>query len=371
MKSNFKIIAIATLGAFLGQCSSKTAEPEMAIDEAANTIIALTEAQQQLAGIAFGPVMQQAVNQKISCSGVVDVPPSNRVSLTSVYGGFVTYTGVYPGDKVQKGQLLAQMQDPLYIDMQRDYLENRSKLAFLQADFDRKSALIKTNSVSEKEFQQTKRDLEAAQIAQQALAAQLQMAGIGVDYLLEKGVQRTVGVRAPVSGFVVAVNINQGMHVAAGDALFELLDPTHVHVELSVFPDDAQNLAPGQTVNYRMAGNEQTFTGSIKLINKAVGSQNSIQVHVHPSEKDESSLLPGTFVQAEIVISQMEAYVLPRAAVNRVENGFLAYKKVDGGVLPVLFSPKFVSADVVEAQALVGAEYVQSGATKLLSLEEE
>lgn len=354
----------------LAACTSNPQE-QATIEEERADFIPISATQQEMAGITFGPITTQNVEQTLACSGQVDVPPANRISLTTVYGGYITYTGVYPGDKVRKGQLLAKLQDPMYIDLQRGYLEGKSKLAFVEADYARKQRLMETQSVSDKQLQQTKREYESVAVEVQALAAQLKMAGFSIALIEEKGVQPEVEVRAPIDGFVTAVNINQGLHLAEGDALFELIDPTHVHIELAVFPNDLPKLAEGQKVYYRIAGDDVIRTGNIKLINKAVGQAKSIMVHVHPAQEDENAIIPGTFVQAEIVYAAQEAQVLPIEAVNETESGYIAYKRVEGGVEAIHFVPRFTTQNVVDAAVLDAATYLLHGAEKLITLEDE
>jgi cobalt-zinc-cadmium efflux system membrane fusion protein len=366
IKNSFYLAGLLLLSACGKSNQQPTEQPVQNAD-----FIAVSAEQQKLAGITFGQVTKQWVEQTLACSGVVDVPPANRISLSTVYGGYITFTGVYPGDKVSKGQLLARLQDPMYIDLQRSYLEGLSNMEYLKADYERKAELNKTESISEKQLQLAKRDYESNKVEVSALAAQLKMAGFTPSAIEKNGVQQEVEIRSPINGFVTDVSINQGMHLAEGQQLFELLDPSHVHIELSVFPSDLPKLAEGQTVHYRISGSKEVHTGRIKLINKAVGSSKSIMVHVHPAEEDEGAILPGTFIQAEIVIAKQEAPVLPLAAVNQTENGYIAYKQVEGGVEAVYFTPRFVTGNYVDAEILKGAAYLLSGAEKLISLDDE
>jgi cobalt-zinc-cadmium efflux system membrane fusion protein len=366
----YSLLIVAGIAMALAGCSGKN-EPVAAAESADEHFIALTAEQERLAGITFGEIKEEDVEQSLACSGVVDVPPANRISVTTVYGGYITYTGVYPGDKIVKGQLLAKIQDPVYIDLQRSYLEGLGKLAFLEADYKRKSDLVKTESVSEKQYQDTKREFDAVKVEVSSLAAQLRMAGLSPEKITQNGVQAEVEVRSPINGFVTAVNINQGLHLTEGQELFTLINPDHVHVELSVYPNDLGKLAEGQRVYFRLAGSDAESVGTIKLINKAVSDgSKSITVHVHPDDED-AVLLPGAFVQARIVVSVINAKVLPLDAITETENGYVAYKKADGGVLAIYFAPRFVASGFADAAGLEEGIYVRTGAEKLVKIEEE
>ena len=54
---------------------------------------------------------------------------------------------------VKKGALLAVIEDPIYIQLQQDYLTAKSRLAYLDADFIRQRDLNMTKSTSDKIYQ--------------------------------------------------------------------------------------------------------------------------------------------------------------------------------------------------------------------------
>jgi cobalt-zinc-cadmium efflux system membrane fusion protein len=363
MKPIQNTIAIALITLLIAGCKQA---PEQEITQNEGPQIALTDEQMQRSGIAVGPLTMRDMPQTISCSGVIDVPPGNRASITTAYGGYITYTDIYPGEVVKKGQLLAQLKDPLYVDLQRSYLEAKSKLTYLEADYTRKSALHKNESVSEKAYQQAQRDVEAVRVEVEALKAQLKIAGIKPSVIENKGVQDKVDVRAPIHGYVTSVNINLGAHVEPGDALFELIDPSHLHIELNAYPNDLGKLKIGQTVLYTIVGDDSVQTGEIYLINKAVNNTTrSIVIHVHPDDEEAENHLPGTFVQAKIVYSNQRKPVIPVTGIVQTAEGYIAYRKVAGGFEEILFEAGKQSDGFLDASTLPKGEYVLAGAKKV------
>ncbi len=71
----------------------------------------------------------------------IDVPPQNLMSISTPLGGYLKTTNMLPGTHVQKGQLLAVMEDSQYIQLQQDYLLVRNKLNYAQKGFDRQREL--------------------------------------------------------------------------------------------------------------------------------------------------------------------------------------------------------------------------------------
>ena len=328
--------------------------------------IMLTEEQMQRSGIIVGPLTVRDMPQTISCSGVIDVPPGNRASITTAYGGYITHTDIYPGEVVTKGQLLARLKDPLYVDLQRSYLEGQSKLVYLESDFARKSELRKNESVSEKAFQEAQRNVEAARVEVEALRAQLKIAGINPSHIEKNGVQDEVEVRAPINGYVTEVNVNLGAHLNEGDALFELIDPSHVHIELNVYPNDLSKLKVGQGVYYNIAGDDSLMHGEVYLINKAVSNKTrGIVIHVHPDDEEAENHLPGTFVQAKIIYNNQRKPVIPTTGVISTTEGYIAFRKVDGGFEEILFQTENEVNGYLDASTLPKGEYILIGAKKV------
>lgn len=363
---SFLIVVLFLLAA----CQQKEETAETREQLTVDAQHAISDEQVASSEINVGPLQTRALPLTLSCSGVIDVPPGNRASITTAYGGYVTYTNIYPGETVKKGQLLARLQDPLYVDLQRDYLEGKSNLNYLEADFKRKTELRKNESVSEKVYQQALRDVEAVRVEVESLKAQLKIAGISTSLIEEKGVQDQVDVRATIDGYVTEVNVNLGAHLKEGDALFELIDPTHLHIELNVYPNDLSKLKIGQKVRYNIAGDDSLMTGEVHLINKAVSNATrGIVIHVHPDNEDAENHLPGTFVQAKIEYSSVQKPAIPVTGVVATSGGYLAFRKVEGGFEEIAFQSAIKSQGFLDASMLPAGEYVLDGAKKIASIE--
>jgi cobalt-zinc-cadmium efflux system membrane fusion protein len=348
-------------------CSNKA--PEESATEPHNHTITLNENQISLAEITFGSLSEREVEYSVLCNGEVDAPPENRASVTTAFGGYISYTRMYAGEKVVKGQLLARIQDPVYIELQQSYLNALSKAEFLKEDLKRKSELRESESVSEKTFKESKRDNQLILIEADALESKLRLAGISPEGIQKNGVQNEVSVLAPISGYVTKTNINLGKHMQAGEELFEIINPDHMHIELSVYSSDIGKLKNGQKVYYRIAGSDEEQTGFVKLINKALDENTrTIVIHVHP-DKDDERLLVGTFIQARIVYEKRSEKVLPFAGVVKSGDGYLAYRKVDGGVEEIFFNSPNAGREWISAPDLPEGDYVLTGAARLLRIE--
>ena len=120
--------------------------------------ITLTAEQLKQGNIQLTPVDIKPVNSTVTLNGMVDVPPSNMVSITCPLGGYVKNINLLPGQEVSKGEVLVTMEDPAYIQLQQDYLVSKSKIEFLEKEFSRQKQLSSTDATSKKNFEQVSAD---------------------------------------------------------------------------------------------------------------------------------------------------------------------------------------------------------------------
>ncbi|MBW7914719.1 MAG: efflux RND transporter periplasmic adaptor subunit, partial [Taibaiella sp.] len=150
-----------------------------------------------------------------------------------------------------------------------------------------------------------------------ALEKKLRLIGINTGQLSETNISRTVNIYAPVNGYVSSVNVNVGRYVTPADVLFEIVDPTDIHLLLTVFEKDIDKLFIGQgLVAYTNNMPDKKHTAKVVLIGKDVAPDRTIPVHCHFDNYDKS-LVPGMYMNAEIRVDEADALVVPEDAVVR------------------------------------------------------
>jgi cobalt-zinc-cadmium efflux system membrane fusion protein len=281
-------------------------------EEAAPDQVALTNAEQQMGGIRLGSLIERPMSGGLKVNGTLDVPPENLVSVSAPLGGFVDRTDLLQGSRVRQGQVLAVIRNPDFVQLQQDYLETRSELAYAKADYERQAELYRQEVAPQKNFQRAQAECRALQVKTAAQAARLRLAGLPVG----GRIVATATLRAPKSGFVKAVNVSVGQSVTPTDVLFEIVDPKHLHVELTVFEQDIPQVKPGQLVRFTL-GNDSVSrerTAHVYLISKTINAERTVRLHAHLDREDEH-LLPGTFVRAVIETNRATVPTLPEKAV--------------------------------------------------------
>lgn len=312
-----KFIWILTLLAAASCAGDKKETPSVATTEETETVVTLTEEQYKNARIETGDISRRSVAAVLKVNGKIDVPPQNMVSVSFPLGGYLKSTKLLPGAHVSKGEVIAVMEDQQYIQLQQDYLTAKARQSYLENEYRRQQELNKSKASSDKVYQQAEADYNSNRIMISALEQKLRLIGINTGQLGETNISRTVNIYAPVNGFVSSVNVNVGRYVTPADVLFEIVDPTDIHLLLTVFEKDIDKLFIGQKlVAYTNNESDKKHSAKIVLIGKDVAADRTIPVHCHFDSYDKA-LVPGMYMNAEIRVDEVDALVVPEDAVVR------------------------------------------------------
>lgn len=334
MKSN-QIFAIAGISLILA-CTANKKEEQKAVassmkpDSAILNVVRLTAEQLKTANLSIGQIQNKDMHQVLKVNGLIDVPPSNIVSISIPLGGYLKKTNLIPGMFVKKGALLAVIEDPIYIQLQQDYLTAKSKLAYLDADFVRQRDLNMTKSTSDKIYQLAKSDFESQKYLVKSLQEKLKLIGIDPTQLNETTISRSINFNAPISGYVTKVNVNIGKYVTPTDVLFEIVDPSDLHVRLIVYENDVSNLKIGNEVVFTTNNDiSKKYVAHVAVITPNINEERTTDVHCHLVNEN-VRLYPGTYVNAEIALNNGKVDALPEESIVKWENKpFVFVKQLD------------------------------------------
>lgn len=309
MKPSIVIVIILSL---FWSC---TGEPEQqAQTEASPTQIVLTGHQVKQAGIVTDTARTDTISAAILLHGKVEAPPQNLISISVPLGGYLKSTDLLPGMRVTKGQRLALLEDPQYVQIQQDYLMGKIKLRQLETEFKRQSELFSRQAQSEKVYRQAEADYLSQKVLVKALEEKLGLIGIDYHKLSDSTLSRIITMVSPVNGFVSKVNANIGKYVPAGDILFELVDVSDIHLALKVYERDLQFLSNGATLQaYTSFNPEKKYPGKIVTIGHSLDEEKSTQVHCHFDVYD-PALVPGMYMSAEMGTGGGKGWTLPEEA---------------------------------------------------------
>ena len=322
-----KNIYILTLLFLLFNCENSKTNTEISQDDNVlyNTI-ELSKAQFESQNMKLGEIEKHSFKNTIKTSGFLDVPPQNKASVSSFFEGYVKRTPLLIGDEVKKGQLVVSLENPSYVEIQQNYLEVLEQLTYLKSEFERQKTLFEENITSQKNYLKAQSTYKSNLAHHNGLKQKLKMMNINPESV-EKGIiTSTINLYAPISGSVSKVNVSNGTFVSASSQIIEIINTDHTHLELSVFEKDVLDIKKGQLIEFTIPESSATvFKAEVHLVGTSIDETNrTIKVHGHINDENQSHLIMGMFIEANIITEDIISFALPKHAVITSDNSSYA-----------------------------------------------
>ncbi|WP_416867596.1 MAG: efflux RND transporter periplasmic adaptor subunit [Imperialibacter sp.] len=353
------ILGLALLAALQG-CTNQ-AEPLAESQQAQKTADGLTLSAQQIAkiGLQSKTIEQRTITTSVSANGLLDVPTQHMASVTTFLGSYVKSADKHIGEKVKKGEVLAVMEGPAFVDLQQQYLEHRSQLAVLKSEFERQSNLAADSITSKKNLQLAQAVYEQTASSVEALQQKLGFLHLNMATLDKGTIARSFTIRAPMDGYLTEVSAKIGSYITPGQSLMEIVDLTHIHAELSVYESEAMNVKEGQKMEIMLPSMPgKVLEADIYLIDKAFDDNTrAVKVHGH-FEEENIPFIMGMYVEGKIITGEATGYAVPAiAAVFADNNRYVFLEKASGD------GTAFMAIDVTEAAEMDGWILLPKGKT--------
>jgi len=287
----------------------------------------VTLTRQQLASIdiATGPLEQKTLQSEVEVTGELSLFPQDRARVSPYFGGNITEINVIEGDRVQKGEVIARLQHPDFIRMQRDLQQEASELGYLKAEYERKKRLYEKDVTSGQKFQRAKADYHATRSSVKSLEAKLELLGLDVEKVKEGEIVSRIPVQAPISGYIHHIHVSISDYAEPEKPMFEITNNSRIHVDVRVFEKDVHLLEQGQKVVFTVANRPgELLKARVHSVGRAFENESkSIHVHAH-IDNNQGDLMPGMYVEGRILTGQDTATVIPEeAVVNKEEKRYV------------------------------------------------
>ncbi len=329
--------------------------------ETAEELISITQQQFDEAGMEMGKMQDKVFFTTITANGYIDVPPESKAIVGSYFGGKVVSLQVIEGQKVQKGERLAAIEHPMFIELQQQYLETKLQTSMLQKEWERKQQLSDNQITSPKELQQAETAYKLSQASLKALAEKLRMMQLDPGQLSVSEISPVIWLKSPISGYVAKVMAASGQWLNPEDAVINVVNTNRFRLFLDVFEKDMPLLKTGSKVIARLPDNSlPTFGGEVEGIGKLIDTYNrTVSVLVNITEGQLEQLIPGMFMTATIEAAEKNLPALPETAIIEADDHqfVLVFRKKEGDQL-------FFEKLEVETQAQYqGFANIKSGAS--------
>jgi RND family efflux transporter MFP subunit len=231
--------------------------------------VPLTKEAVERAGIERVQVTTQPVADRLRLPGVVEPNAYRQVSVTPLVGGRVVGVSARLGDRVRKGQSLAQVYSPEVAEARARYVSAKAMLDAHDRELQRTQKLVEIGAASRQELEKIHAE-HAAQTAEvESARSRLQLLGAAVEVKTPAMSQEnaTTNVPAPIDGVVTERVANVGLNVDPATKLFTVVDLSSVWIVADVYERDLQRVREGTPATVTTAASpDQPLEGRISFI---------------------------------------------------------------------------------------------------------
>ncbi|MEW9900933.1 efflux RND transporter periplasmic adaptor subunit [Chitinivorax sp. PXF-14] len=261
-----------------------------------------------------------------------------ETTVSSEVAGKASSVNVREGDRVEKGQVLAVLDD---VEARQRLNERVANWESLKAELDlaeknrlQNESLLRQGFISQEAFDRVENSSAVKRAELKARLAQVELA------------RKSLGdniIRAPMAGFVSAREVQPGQQVVANARLFGIVDLSVLEFVAAVPAADIAHVKVGQVVKLKVDGyDSQPYDGRVDRINpSAQAGTRSVPVYIRVQNAGQL-LRTGLFARGELLLDENpRALTIPRAAVvdergqNKVwlvQHGRLAKRDVSLGL---------------------------------------
>jgi RND family efflux transporter MFP subunit len=316
-----------------------------------DVVVPISEEAAERAGIAVAPVASGASHTALRLPGVVEPNAYRQIVVTPLVAGRVTKIGPALGDRVRRGETLAEIYSPALADAKTRYVSAQAMLDAHDRELQRTMKLVEIGAASRQEMEKIHAEHAAQTAAVQSARSQLELLGVSTSALEamapDHGVNATISVPAPIDGVVTERGANVGLNADQTTKLFTVLDLSTVWVVANLYEKDFSRVRVGTEAEITTAARPGlTLRGRVSYIDPQVSAETrtaKLRIEV-PNARGELRL--GMYADVLVAgASGTAAPRVPRKAVQNVGDRTVVYLANPGN------AGKFVEREVRLGQA--------------------
>jgi cobalt-zinc-cadmium efflux system membrane fusion protein len=288
-----------------------------------DVVVPLSQDAAERAGIIVAPVERGVSRTELRLPGVVEPNAYRQIVVTPLVAGRVTKVGPALGDRVRRGNTLAEIYSPALAEAQTRYVSAHAMLDAHDRELRRTQKLVEIGAASLQELEKIHAEHAAQTAAVQSARSQLELLGVSTS-ALEKmapdhNVSATINIPAPIDGVVTERGANVGLNADQATKLFTVLDLSTVWVVASLYEKDFPRVRVGtEAAITTSARPDLTLRGRVSYIDPQVSADTrtaKVRIEV-PNPSGELRL--GMY--ADVVVTGASGTSAPRVPRNAVQN---------------------------------------------------
>lgn len=273
--------------------------------------------------IEISEVKTENVAERVHLTGHVETNPDKVVEFTSLVNGIIVKTHFSLGDRVTKGQVLAELKSTELSSLQAQLSTINSQIQVSERNLKATEELFSDGISSQKEILEIQNDLESFKAEKLRINSDIEL----YSGSTQKGVFL---IKAPASGIITSKSISNGMQITSeGESLFTISDVNEVWIMANIYATNINEIKTGMKVEITaLSYPDKVFNGIISMIPPVLDEESKVLKARVVIPNDDGLLKPGMLVDLmALKDSEEKAVTIPVESIvfSNNENYVLVY----------------------------------------------
>ncbi|MBN8700346.1 MAG: efflux RND transporter periplasmic adaptor subunit [Chitinophagales bacterium] len=267
-------------------------------------------------GIELGAIEQKQLTASLKTNGILRVPNQNKATINSVYRGVIKSLLIQPGNTVRKGQVIATVSNPEFVQVQSDYLNVNAKIGLAELEVKRQRDLNAGNAGALKNLQSAETELRTLRTAKSTYEQQIRLMGVNPASLAAGKLISVLSITSPINGVVSNVKVEIGSYIDLTTTVAEIVDNSQLHLDLFVYEKDLPKLKNNQLIHFTLTNNPgKEYDAQIYSLGSSFeGESKAVTVHAKV-QGDKMGLIDGMNITAVISLEKSTVPAVPTEAI--------------------------------------------------------
>lgn len=290
--------------------------------EEESDLITVTEQQFTSNSMKLAPMRVQVMDSVVHCSGQLIPVKGGQVNLGVPLSGIVKSVYVQEGQRVEKGQLVAEVGGNEMIELQREFAVSSAEYDRLESEHIRIKQLYEQNAVSEKDFKSVLSAYKTALASYKSLKLRIEQLGLSASRIEAGEFYGVYPVRANLTGQLTNLVVKPGARVETSVSIAEIVNSAKLQLKMSVYESDASLVEIGQRVEFGNSSDTKVLSAQVSRIAAGL-SEPARTLEVYADITTPGSMLVNQMVSCKLIVKRDSVNAVPVEAVGKTETGMV------------------------------------------------
>ncbi len=292
----------------------------------------LTAREREALGVDLAEVKEQDQPTLLDVHAKTDYDPNSLYKIRPKFKSLIDKVLVGYGQSVKKGQPLVEVFSADLAQAKGEYETKATQWQVDQTELARATKLLKTGSISEKEFLKEQSDEKQSGTAAKIARDRLEVYGLSaqeIDAIFkEDGIQKAkMTLRSPADGVVIQKEVVAGNLYDENDVLLTVAPLDHFWVHGYVYPSDASKVKVGETkwvIHCKSAGKD--FIRTVDSVTSEIDPDTkTIKIRTEIDNTD-NAIKANMLVNSQLQVPPVKGHTtIPRLAMVSSDGGNYAF----------------------------------------------